>query len=228
MRQALRLQRHFDVVVDVGDGASAIEEAKAHAPDVVVVDLGLPDLAGTELISRLRAAAPDARIVVYTGTAVDKSSAITQAVDAIVQKDRSVRYLVDLVADIGRAEPFSASIILKPETTAAGVARRFLDDYCVRWGCADALPRLRLVISELVTNALFHSGSECELRVRLSSGLLRIEVRDGGQGTPDLRDADDESEGGRGLLIVSSISQAWGVDSEADGKVVWSEVAVDA
>jgi CheY-like chemotaxis protein len=227
MRQAFRLHGGFEVVDDVADGASAIAAARAHSPDVVVLDLGLPDLAGAELVTRVRAAAPMARIVVYTGNVTPEASGISQAVDAVVQKDRSVRYLVGLLANLGSETPYTAQIQLGPSMADVRVARRFLEENCVKWGCAKALADVRLVLSELVTNALVHGGSRCELRARFTNGLLRIEVRDRGSGTPDLRAPAPESEGGRGLMIVSSMSQSWGVDAdEGGGKVVWAEIVV--
>ena len=41
-------------VFEAGDGASALREVSAHRPDVVILDLGLPDMDGTEVITRLR------------------------------------------------------------------------------------------------------------------------------------------------------------------------------
>lgn len=227
MRQALRLHGGFEVIGDVADGASAVTAAKLHAPDVVVLDLGLPDLAGAELVTRIRAAAPRARIVVYTGSVVSHASGIPQAVDALIQKDQGVRYLVHLLADLGRREHFTAEIKLGPSIDDVRVARRFLQAQCEDWGCGKSLPEVQLVLSELVTNALVHAGATCELRARLTDGVLRIEVRDRGPGTPDLRSPGQESEGGRGLMIVSSMAQAWGIESEQDGgKVVWAEMLV--
>ena len=229
MRQALRLHGGFDIVADVADGASAVEAAKAHAPDVVVLDLGLPDLAGAELVTRVRAAAPKARIVVYTGAVVNDAPDISHAVDALVRKDQGVRYLVHLLADLGSGAHFTAEIKLGPSIDDVGVGRRFLKEQCQKWGCEKSLPDLQLVLSELVTNALVHAGTTCEVRARYTDGVLRIEVRDRGRGTPDLRAPAPDSEGGRGLMIISSMAEAWGIETEDDNsKVVWAEMVVAA
>ncbi len=68
IRQALRLRGGFEVVAEAGDGGSAVEMALRHQPDVIVLDLGLPDLAGRDVLTGLRAVAPAAQVVVYTGT----------------------------------------------------------------------------------------------------------------------------------------------------------------
>ncbi len=54
--RALRINlaaRHYDVVT-AEDGTGALEAAAGHPPDLVVLDLGLPDLDGVDVIHRLR------------------------------------------------------------------------------------------------------------------------------------------------------------------------------
>ena len=54
--RALRINlsaRHYDVRV-AADGASGLESAARHPPDLVVLDLGLPDMDGTDVIAGLR------------------------------------------------------------------------------------------------------------------------------------------------------------------------------
>ncbi len=62
----------FDVVAEAADGRTAIEAAAKLQPDVVVLDLGLPDLAGRDVLTMLRVAAPDMRVVVFTGGDADR------------------------------------------------------------------------------------------------------------------------------------------------------------
>jgi CheY-like chemotaxis protein len=228
LSQALRLHGGFEIVGDVANGESAVEAARRHAPDVVVLDLGMPDLAGAELVTRMRAAAPRARIVVYTGATASETSGISHAVDALIQKDQGVRYLVGLLADLESAPRFTAEIQLGPSTDDVRVARRFLQEQCLEWGCDGSLGDVQLVLSELVTNALVHAGTTCEVRARYSDGVLRLEVRDRGRGTPDVRAPSIETEGGRGLMIVSAMAQAWGIEAtEDEGKVVWAEMLLE-
>ena len=80
-----------------------------------------------------------------------------------------------------------------------------------------------LCLSELVTNAVLHSGAEeLELRVDVSKDLLRVTVADDGSGfDPGEPSSGDES--GWGLYIVDRLSHAWGVD-RGDGTQVWFEM----
>jgi hypothetical protein len=64
----------------------------------------------------------------------------------------------------------------------------------------------------------------------VGGGLLHLEISDQGYGLtePQPRVADVEEESGRGLLLVSVLSQAWGVLTAEDGngRVVWVELGL--
>ncbi len=91
----------------------------------------------------------------------------------------------------------------------------------------------RLVASELVSNAVRHSGcaDEHRLQVEVSrrEGRLLISVHDPGlSGQPALPAADDRSmAGGWGLRIIEEVSEAWGAE-RPDGYRVWAELAARA
>ncbi|WP_438352826.1 response regulator [Microbacterium sp. CJ88] len=56
----------IEVVGQAADGAAAVEEALAHRPDVVLMDLSMPEVDGIEATKRVRAALPEAAVVVLT------------------------------------------------------------------------------------------------------------------------------------------------------------------
>jgi DNA-binding NarL/FixJ family response regulator len=62
----IRNQSDLELVAEAATGAEALELFRIHRPDVTLVDLGLPDMNGVELISRIRAESSRARIVVLT------------------------------------------------------------------------------------------------------------------------------------------------------------------
>jgi CheY-like chemotaxis protein/anti-sigma regulatory factor (Ser/Thr protein kinase) len=226
LRQSLRLRGGFTVVAEADDGASAIIAAARCQPEVIVLDLGLPDLAGHEVLTRLRVVSPGAQIVVYTGSvSPDGAAALTPQVEAFVTKDQDVGYLVDLLGRLVRQPYETDKVSLGPAASDVAVARRFVADRCRDWGCGDVVEDAELVVSELVTNALVHGESACELRAGLSDAALRLQVIDNGHGMPDPQAATDTDEHGRGLLLVSVLSTAWGVELLPDGgKIVWAEL----
>ena len=79
--------------------------------------------------------------------------------------------------------------------------------------------------SEIVTNALQHTGSVGELHVVISESRLRVEAEDFGAGEPHVCAPAATDLGGRGLAIVECLSFAWGVTSRGgSGKTVWFEI----
>jgi len=225
LRQSLQLRGGFDVVAEVGDGAAAISAAARHQPEIIVLDLGLPDLAGHEVLTHLRAVAPAAQVVVYTAGISAEHLQITGQVERIVTKEQDISHLIGCLAELGPRRYDTAAVDLGPHPADVPAARRFLAEQCRRWGCADLLADAHIVVTELVTNAFLHAGTRCELRAGLSERSLRLQVTDYGPGMPDPQTADDRSEHGRGLLLVSALCVAWGVEALPDGaKVVWAEI----
>lgn len=225
LRRSLRLRGGFDVVADAGDGAAAIVGAARHQPDLIVLDLDLPDIAGHEVLTRLRGVAPGAQVVVYTGSVGAEGADLVGNFDAFVTKDRDIAYLVDLLCRLNRPRYDTAAVDLGPQPADVPAARRFLSERCRLWGCAELLEDAHVVVTELVTNAFLHAGTRCELRAGLSDRTLRLQVTDYGGGIPDPQAADDRAEHGRGLLLVSALSIAWGVEAlPGGGKLVWAEL----
>jgi anti-sigma regulatory factor (Ser/Thr protein kinase) len=85
-----------------------------------------------------------------------------------------------------------------------------------------------LVISELVTNAVNAGCADTQLRINLHRDHIRIYVADNGPGWPQIQRPDPEERHGRGLHIVETIADKWGVEATATGKQVWADVAIPA
>lgn len=72
LRAMIGHERDMEVVGEAGDGATAIAQHEALAPDVTLVDLRLPDMGGADLIRAIRARAPDARFLILTSYDADE------------------------------------------------------------------------------------------------------------------------------------------------------------
>ena len=110
---------------------------------------------------------------------------------------------------------------------APGAAREALDAVLFDRVDSDVLAELRLVVSELVTNAVRHGppdGDAVELMVTLGGDVARIEVADGGSGfEPPARGPAPENPGGWGLVVVDRLASRWGIEGGRSTRV-WAEV----
>jgi anti-sigma regulatory factor (Ser/Thr protein kinase) len=93
---------------------------------------------------------------------------------------------------------------------------------------------IELVTSELLTNAICHSGSGEEgspvtIRIRAEDGWVRIEVTDRGNASwAEPTGAGEDEERGRGLAIVHTLADKAGHEPAAGGQVSWAEIHWDA
>lgn len=86
------------------------------------------------------------------------------------------------------------------------------------------LDAAQLAVSELVTNAVLHTGTVIELRILLEPDRLRVEIGDGSPHPPARRDYSTVSGTGRGLHMVAASVDEWGYYDRHPGKVVWFEL----
>lgn len=125
------------------------------------------------------------------------------------------------------------------EETVTYPADRAVVSSARSWACAHLAEHLpaaatgsllfdvRLVVSELVTNAVRCGSSEVAVRLRVGADTVLIGVRDSGAGTPVLTDAAVTDTHGRGLAIVAALADDWGVTSRGGGhKEVWARLGV--
>jgi anti-sigma regulatory factor (Ser/Thr protein kinase) len=90
----------------------------------------------------------------------------------------------------------------------------------------DASDTAELLVSELVTNAVKYGRPPVWLLVELRPGLVHATVSDTSTALPERREIDDDSEGGRGLLVLDALAGSWGAVSVESGKYLWFDMAV--
>jgi PAS domain S-box-containing protein len=140
-----------------------------------------------------------------------------------VRPDRPVDDAALLVARTRVLKPDQvATWDLPTDPAAVSDARRKVTERLAEWGIGDAAYVTELVVSELVTNAIRHAGGPIRLRLILDR-TLTCEVSDGSGTAPHLRRARAFDEGGRGLLLVAQLTQAWGTRHTGTGKIIWAE-----
>jgi anti-sigma regulatory factor (Ser/Thr protein kinase) len=117
---------------------------------------------------------------------------------------------------------------LPPGPESPSLARNLAGHACCLWDRADLLHPARLVVSELVTNAVEHAGSEITVVVSRHGDGLHLAVADAVPRLPTLlRLAPPQpdrplDERGRGLRTVQATATEWGAAVTPTGKVVWA------
>jgi anti-sigma regulatory factor (Ser/Thr protein kinase) len=112
-------------------------------------------------------------------------------------------------------------VMLAPHPVATGQALRFVEQVLSGWGTPTSRDDAKLLVTELVTNAIDHAGVSVEVCLAVEADAVRVRIRDGTADAPRRRDAETEAEFGRGLGMVNSLADEWGVGPDRDGKVVW-------
>jgi two-component system, NarL family, response regulator LiaR len=187
----LSLADGLEVVGEAGTGAQAVRLARRLRPDVVLMDLMLPDMDGVSAICATREAVPDTRVLALTGLLTDELvlRAIRAGATGYLLKDIGALGLVDAIrtASVGQSTlaPEAAQVLVKHATGQAAQPRR--DQLTGRErdvlqlmarGLANAQIAQQLVISR--TTANFHvSGILEKLGVSSRTRAVAIALQSG-------------------------------------------------
>ena len=123
--------------------------------------------------------------------------------------------------------PVLVTLDLAPNPASVGEARRFTVDTLRRWDRDDLAAAGALLVTELVTNAILHARTMVRVILERGADFVRVEVRDGSQVRPAVRNHGLDATTGRGLALVSRLADSWGVNIDGAGKVVWAHLAED-
>ena len=92
-------QPDMKIVAECSNGREAIQQFRAHRPDVTLMDLQMPEMSGVDAISAIRGEFPDARIVVLTTYSGDVQAvrAIQAGARAYLLKNEVHKQLLDTI-----------------------------------------------------------------------------------------------------------------------------------
>jgi anti-sigma regulatory factor (Ser/Thr protein kinase) len=103
-------------------------------------------------------------------------------------------------------------------------ARHHLIDFLDDAVSEDTSATAGLLASELATNAVMHAGTGFTMVADLAPSSLRVEVEDGSEDLPAVRNMRPNAVGGRGLHLVKELASRWGTETLPSGKRVWFEL----
>jgi two-component system, NarL family, response regulator len=98
----VKSQQDMELIAEASDGMEAIEQFRRHRPDITLMDLRMPNLNGTEAISRIRNEFPDAKIIVLStyGGDVQVLRAIKAGARGYIVKGHVHRELLDAIRSV--------------------------------------------------------------------------------------------------------------------------------
>ena len=126
-RQILERERDFDVIAEAADPPTAIDAARDHTPDIVLLDLSLPPPGGIETAQRIKREVPATGII---GLAVSEDedqlfAAIKAGAAAFVLKDISPDDLVAIIRRVNAGEYVINDTVFSRPTVASRVLKEF-------------------------------------------------------------------------------------------------------
>jgi anti-sigma regulatory factor (Ser/Thr protein kinase) len=118
---------------------------------------------------------------------------------------------------------WSHETTLTAEPISAALAREFVRLHLVAHHLVHLVEDVRLVVSELATNAVAHAQTPFVVTLASANGSIVLAIQDGSPSAPVRSRPDVTDMSGRGLMIVELLSQAWGTSTDAHGfKSVWA------
>jgi two-component system, NarL family, response regulator len=163
LRTVISEEEDMEVVAEAEDGPGALAAWEAHRPDVILLDLRLPDVSGADLITQIRQRDPAAKILVLTSYDADED--IYRAVQAGARG-----YLLKGTLPDGVLEAAIRAVHAGQRHLPSNVADRLAD----RIGAPSLTPR-EVAVLELVAKGL--SNSEIGAALSVSAGTIKTHLK---------------------------------------------------
>lgn len=139
LRTLLEHQGGLRVVGEAGTAAEAIEKAKELKPDIVLMDVRLPDESGIEACRQIRSANPGIRVLMLTSYSSDEAifAAIMAGASGYLLKRLEAEQLYTAVTAVGRGETLldptlSESVVTRVKDICEGEPSRGVDSLTER------------------------------------------------------------------------------------------------
>ena len=151
------------VVAEAVNGREAVEQFRAHRPDVTLMDLQMPDMNGTDAIRAIRKDYPEARIIVLTTYSGDAQAvrALKAGASGYLLKNMVRKELVETIRSVHdgkkRIPPEIAVEMAEHHTDDALTEREIEVLREVAAGNANKVVALRLAVSEETVKAHMRS-----------------------------------------------------------------------
>ncbi|HEU4350119.1 MAG TPA: ATP-binding protein [Actinoplanes sp.] len=194
----------------------------ADQPEALVVDVAAVELAEAGAaavlrdVARINADWPAAHIALIA----DRDAELWHSTGLPVWPDTA-----SALDELGTPDPgLRLRADLDPAIGAARRARELVTEGCGRWECPELAGPACIVITEMVNNVVAHAHTPMTVFIALHADTMSVAVRDDSVTAPRFTGGpvSPTSYGGRGLLLIDSVSSRWGHLDLPGGKVVWA------
>jgi DNA-binding NarL/FixJ family response regulator len=189
----------FDVVGDVGDGQAAVEAALRLHPDLVLLDIKMPEMGGLEALRLIKKELPETQVVMLT--AIDDDDNLFEAVEAgaigylqknlsadqffemldglrlgkaAVTRDTTAR-LMSRFADITHGQPVQASALTKREIELLRLVAKGLSNKAVAQKLSISENTVKYHVRNILQKLGVQNRTEA-VTCAIGAGLLELEV----------------------------------------------------
>jgi DNA-binding NarL/FixJ family response regulator len=170
----------FEVVDQVGDGRQAVDSARAHRPDLVLLDIAMPGKSGIDTLREIKADLPEIKVVILTVSDEDADiiSAVRGGADGYLLKNLNADQFIEMLNDLraGKAAITRATTaqLMKALATEPALAPSIEEDLTDR-----EQELLNLVAQGLSNRAIAHSLaiSENTVKYHMKNILGKLDVQ---------------------------------------------------
>lgn len=185
LRMLLDVDPDIEVVAEAGNGIEAVASAARHRPDVILMDIRMPELDGLEATRRIFAADEDAKVLILTTFNHDDLvyEALRAGASGFVLKDDPPEQLIAAVRTIA-----AGAALLSPSVTRSLIAHFTKERREPRPVTLDTLTARELDVFRLIALGLSNAEigrelfiSDTTVKTHVTRLLRKLQVRDRAQ-----------------------------------------------
>ena len=181
---------NIEIVAEAGNGMAAVREFIQHAPDVVVMDLSLPDIGGLEAMRRIVARAPEAKVLVFSmhEDIVFVEQALQAGARGYITKRSAPQVLIEAVQRIASGDVYLEGEIAQrlaiqktrgPDTPFVDLSTREFEIFCLLAEGLNVNEIARRLSLSYKTVANYSTQIKAKLKVGTVAELARLAIRHG-------------------------------------------------
>jgi DNA-binding NarL/FixJ family response regulator len=169
------------VVAEAGDGREAVDLAKIHQPNLILMDISMKGLNGIEATAQIKRESPDVRVIILSMHASEEhvAQALRAGASGYMLKDAATQELALAVAAVTRGEAYLSPLISK-QVVDSYVQRRGVDNSPLDLLTSRQRQILQLIAEGKSTKQIAHllNLSVKTVETHRAQLMERLEIRD--------------------------------------------------